>query len=124
MELREIPITTANITDGEQPAYLVKFHQEGLWKGVSAWKDVFNPIDGVLKEATPYVGMFLGYYEASPSWVVMVAITFVGRDIMYGPSVTSFEVMIFGVLTVEYRSRITRQNLTPRVPPTAATGTS
>lgn len=121
VELREVPWAAANITEGGEPAYLVKFHEEGLWKGANAWTGVFNPITGVLKEATPYVGIALGYYDKVPSWVVMVTISFLGRNIMY---VDSFlwldDFRVFVMLTIGYRSRITRQNLTPRVPPPAS----
>lgn len=121
VELREVPWAAANITEGGEPAYLVKFHEEGLWKGANAWTGVFNPITGVLKEATPYVGIALGYYDKVPSWVVMVTISFLGRNIMY---VDSFlwldDFRDFVMLTIGYRSRITRQNLTPRVPPPAS----
>lgn len=80
MGLREIPLT-ANIT----AAYLVKFHEQGLWRDVDAWTGVFNPISGSLKEATPYVGILLRYYEMLPPWVVMIAVSLLGRNIMYEP---------------------------------------
>jgi len=100
--LRVIPLAAANVTDGEEAAYLVKFHREGLWKGVDAWNNVLNPIDGLLKEATPYVGMALGYYEALPAWVMMIAVSLLAKNIT---------------------AWITRQNPTTRTPPAAA-GTS
>lgn len=102
VEFRAIPWVVANVTDGEEAAYLVKFHQEGLWKRVDAWKSVFNPIDGLLKEATPYVGMVLGYYEALPPWVVMIVVSLMAKNI----------------------TNWMKKNPVPRAPPPAAARTS
>lgn len=68
-------------------AYLTKFHGQGLWKDVDPWTGVFNPTNGLLKEATPYVGMLLRYYEMFPPYVVMIIITLFGRNILYVHSI-------------------------------------
>lgn len=82
--IREIP-WPVELADGEQPAYLVKYHTEGLWKDVAPWTGVFNPIDGALKDiVVPYLAVAIGYYDVLPPWVLMVTISFLGRNIMYG----------------------------------------
>lgn len=82
MDLREVP-WAANITAGEEPAFLVKFLEQGLWKGADAWTGAFHPVNGLLMEATPYVGILLRYYEVLPSWLVIAVVSLLARSFMY-----------------------------------------
>ncbi|KAL0640734.1 hypothetical protein Q9L58_000039 [Maublancomyces gigas] len=79
VDLREVPWAAGNIT----AAYLTNFHGQGLWKDVNAWTGVFNPMGGLLKEATPYVGMLLRYYEMFPPYVGMIVVSILARKVMY-----------------------------------------
>lgn len=78
-QIREIPWKT-NITDDEKPLYLAKFHSEKKWKAVKPWEGVLNPIDGLLKAVTPYLGHAQKYYNVLPAWVLMLVVSLVGRS--------------------------------------------
>jgi hypothetical protein len=81
-QIREIPWKT-NITDDEKPLYLAKFHSEKKWKAVKPWEGVLNPIDGLLKAVTPYLGHAQKYYNVLPAWVLMLVVSLVGRSYSY-----------------------------------------
>ncbi|KAI5799969.1 hypothetical protein EDC01DRAFT_628480 [Geopyxis carbonaria] len=79
-EIRKVP-WNRNITEAEQHVYLARFHTEKLWRDVQPWISVLNPIDGQLKDFTPYLGLALKYYEMLPQWAFMIIISFVGRQV-------------------------------------------
>jgi len=78
IELRRIPLN-GTIAAEEQPAYIAHFVTEKKWKDVSPWTNVFNPVDGTLKDASPYLAIALKGYEMMPQWLFMILISFVGR---------------------------------------------
>lgn len=80
VEIRQVP-WNQNVTLEEQPGYYTRFFAAGQWKEVKPWTGVLNPIDGVLKAATPWLGMALKYYEKAPQWAVMLTISLVGRQV-------------------------------------------
>lgn len=98
VEVREVPWPT-ELVDGEQAAYLVKFHAEAAWKNVDAWSGIFNPIDGALKDfVVPYLSTAMMYYEVIPPWVVVVTSTLLGATTYIMPRITR------GVTTAPPRS--------------------
>ena len=82
IEIRRVP-WNKTIAASEQPALLSKFVTEKEWKTIEPWTGVFNPIDGMLKDYTPYLALALKYYDMLPQWAFMVIISLVGRQFSY-----------------------------------------
>lgn len=68
-----------NKTIPEKQKHLVQFFTEKHWIEVKPWTGIFNPIDGKFKEAGPYVGEFLRYYEKCPQWLLMLVLSLGSR---------------------------------------------
>ena len=84
-EIRRIPLHHNNTATDRQPAFLAKFYTEKAWKDVAPWTGIFNPIDGLLKDYTPILGLAYNYYDSVPQWMLVVGISFLGRVLTYGP---------------------------------------
>ena len=72
-----------NVTLEEQPGYYTALvaGEEKKWLEIKPWTGVLNPIDGLLKDVTPYLGLALKQYERLPQWAVMLGISLIGRQI-------------------------------------------
>jgi len=70
-----------NKTIPEKKEHLVEFFTEKHWTEVKPWTGMFNPINGTLKEAGPYVGEFLRYYEKCPQWLMMILLSLGSRKL-------------------------------------------
>lgn len=82
VELRQIP-WNMNVTLEEQSGYYAGLlaGEEKKWLEIKPWTGVFNPIDGVLKDVAPFLGLALKHYERLPQWAVMLGISLIGRQI-------------------------------------------
>jgi len=73
-------VNTTTVT----PADFVKVQTEKLYLEEDEYKGAFHPIDGWITKAglTLPMGYVLWFFSATPSWMIMIGISFVSRQIM------------------------------------------
>jgi len=78
IEARRVPMKRS-LPREEQPRYFTRYLTEKEWKNTEPWTNLFNPVDGALKDASPYLALGLKGYEMMPQWLFMILVTVFGR---------------------------------------------
>lgn len=66
------------------PQDFVKVHTEKTYLAEEEYTGVFHPIDGLVTKLglTQPLGYVLRFFSTTPSWMIMIGISFVSRQLM------------------------------------------